>query len=437
MLLKNARFIDSDQHLATADIRIEGKTISRIAAGLSVAEHEEAIDCRPYIILPGFADSHTHNPDTLLRGLFRDSPMEFWCGNTAQGRLQQEAFGFLDALAPSEDFKTLCLYAYLQYLRQGVVFLVETGQADDSAAILKTCIEEIGLKALVDFYDEPIPVDNGCTRICTGTHLPEEEELDQDLLDGVVARQAGNPTFLMTHCLETAWRKNLVSHRFGQSTVELMKSAGLLDSQSILFHCVQVADRDIDLIKEAGANVVHCPVSNQWSGAGDMPLGKMLEKGINVLLGTDFLQHDYWETLRTAYYGLKRSPSAGNFTLADIFNMATRNAGAIAGQTDYAGRIAEGLAADLCFVEWRSCLEPLIENCAFSNSLHNIIFYTEQDMVRHVMIDGRWVMRDRHATQCDESDIEAKYAMIQKRLFSVCERPFAQPCGSNQHPAGN
>ena len=71
-----------------------------------------------------------------------------------------------------------------------------------------------------------------------------------------------------------------------------------------LAHCVWVTDKDIDILAEKKAKVVHCPLSNLKLGSGIAPVAKMVEKGIVVALGTDgaasLNRLDIWEAGKIA-----------------------------------------------------------------------------------------------------------------------------------------
>jgi len=416
MLLQNARYINEFNRLSFGDIRIEHGVISRIASCLPPSLHEEIFSCDGLILIPALADCHMHTPDTLMRGLFKDMPMSDWCGDSEQGMLQSKVFDYLDTNVESPDFVSLVLHSYLQYVRQGIAFVVENGQADASSLILHACLERIGLKALLDLYDflpNSLPEND---RICLGVHFPEEEDLDRESLENSIAIHGQGNFFIMTHCLETSWRRSLVLEKFGRSSVQVMHENQLLSEKTVLFHCVHVTSEDIDLIKSNGANVVHCPVSNRWSQAGSMPLSKIIGQGINILLGSDFIQHDLWENMRLTYYELKEN-GLTHLGAQDVFNMASRHAAAIGHQIAYHGVIREGAGADLCFLRNEDCLEPLIETPGFSNTLHNVLFHSRPDMIRHLMVAGSWVMRERKVLTIDEHEVETAYARICKDLF--------------------
>lgn len=423
MILKRATFLGADHRLHTQDIRVSGSVISQIQETLEQEEKERIIDCSSFIIVPALADCHVHTPDTLLRGVHRDMPLASWGDESRQGQIQQMLYDYLDGAVGKEEFRTLVLYSYMQYLRQGVGFIVETGQADNSSAILQECAQQIGLKALVDYYDEyPIQTPASAT-ISGGIHLPEEEDLTAELLEEVRNRCEADHPYLMTHCLETSWRRAYAVKKFGMSTIELLAKKHMLDKRSILFHCIEANEHDMALLAKHQANVVHCPISNIRSGGGTMNLCAMLELGINITLGTDYLSHDMWETMRTTYGELKQGMRPHLYDARTVVDMATRNAAPIARETGYQGTIEVGSGADLLFLQAHHAISPIIDTPDFSNATHNLLIHARPEMITHVMINGKWVIRHKVFVSVDEQEILKQYAQIVNKLFSEYDSP--------------
>ncbi len=423
MILKRATFLGADHRLHTQDIRVSGSVISQIQETLEQEEKERIIDCSSFIIVPALADCHVHTPDTLLRGVHRDMPLASWGDESRQGQIQQMLYDYLDGAVGKEEFRTLVLYSYMQYLRQGVGFIVETGQADNSSAILQECAQQIGLKALVDYYDEyPIQTPASAT-ISGGIHLPEEEDLTAELLEEVRNRCEADHSYLMTHCLETSWRRAYAVKKFGMSTIELLAKKHMLDKRSILFHCIEANEHDMALLAKHQANVVHCPISNIRSGGGTMNLCAMLELGINITLGTDYLSHDMWETMRTTYGELKQGMRPHLYDARTVVDMATRNAAPIARETGYQGTIEVGSGADLLFLQAHHAISPIIDTPDFSNATHNLLIHARPEMITHVMINGKWVIRHKVFVSVDEQEILKQYAQIVNKLFSEYDSP--------------
>ncbi|KAF8634078.1 hypothetical protein AX15_001080 [Amanita polypyramis BW_CC] len=62
---------------------------------------------------------------------------------------------------------------------------------------------------------------------------------------------------------------------------------GLLRHNTILGHAVHLNEDELTLIKKNEAGIAHCPVSNFNLRSGIAPIGKYLDRGIKVGLGTD------------------------------------------------------------------------------------------------------------------------------------------------------
>ncbi len=413
MILTNTRYLGEDLMLHRADIRIEGSVIVDIEKNLKRLVGEEVIDCSSHLIYPALADCHTHTPDTLFRGLFSDKPLHAWCDDTAQGRLQQQLFDYTDQAVSTSDFHILVLYAYLQYLKAGVACIVETGQADDSSQALEDCACTIGIKALVDWYDQtPVEKLSG-KALARGTHLPEEEELEQDGLQEAIERVQSTGWPLMTHCLETEFRRKETLRKFGLSTVELLALHNLLNDQTILFHCIETTQADRTLLASSKALLVHCPISNRISGAHEMALSDLLERGARIGLGTDFLSHDMWEVMRTTYAELKLSNKAEHYDAKTVWKLATTSpCPAI-----YDGRIEVGKRADLVFVRNALELSPLLQSQGFSNVAYNTLMHTRADLIDSVMVDGNFIIKDGTCTTVDEAALEKAYTEILQRVY--------------------
>jgi cytosine/adenosine deaminase-related metal-dependent hydrolase len=73
----------------------------------------------------------------------------------------------------------------------------------------------------------------------------------------------------------------------GRTPIGWLAEHGALSGQTLCIHAVQVDGRDIGRLKDLGAAVAHCPLSNRAHGHGEAPLEALLESGIRVGLGTD------------------------------------------------------------------------------------------------------------------------------------------------------
>jgi 5-methylthioadenosine/S-adenosylhomocysteine deaminase len=68
-----------------------------------------------------------------------------------------------------------------------------------------------------------------------------------------------------------------------------MARLGLLTSRLLAVHGTQLDDRELARLAQAGATIVACPRSNEWTGAGTPPVEAFYRSGVRVAVGTDSL----------------------------------------------------------------------------------------------------------------------------------------------------
>lgn len=89
------------------------------------------------------------------------------------------------------------------------------------------------------------------------------------------------------HLSETKKEFNDCRKKHKMTPTEYLDKIGLLGPKTILAHCVWMTDKDLDILARRKSHVSHCPLSNLKLGSGIAPIAKMVERGINVTLGTD------------------------------------------------------------------------------------------------------------------------------------------------------
>src|SRR5699024_5965297 len=73
----------------------------------------------------------------------------------------------------------------------------------------------------------------------------------------------------------------------GVRPAEWMRQAGVLSDRTTLAHGIWHDADEIAILGDAGATIVHNPISNQYLASGIAKLGPLLDSGVNVSLGTD------------------------------------------------------------------------------------------------------------------------------------------------------
>lgn len=408
MKLQNVTFLNADMKFETSDFSIKNNIIS---FDLDVGEKEKSMDCKDYLVLPGIFNAHFHSYSPLAKGLMQEMALQDWCDDSKQGKIQQRLFDYLENEITEREFGYIAQKSYIDMVKNGVTFVSDSDP--QSPQQLADVMNEIGIRGMIDTYEEIGVYDNKPKgNVLFGTHLLEEEDMTNDELLKLKKVKDKYNTIMMTHCLENEWRLNIVKSKFGKSSIDLYNDMDLLDDKTVLFHGVYMSEEDIELVAKHKSSIVHCPLSNLDTGAGVANVHAMLEKGVNVCLGTDYSHTNVWELMRLTYYLLKINNPVNKYSAEEIFRMATINGAKAYKLQDEIGQIKDGYKADLVFIKKDSELEPLLNKVNFSTYLYNLLFYRKANSVRHVMIDGKWIMKDRKLMTVDEEKVVSRYNQI-------------------------
>lgn len=132
---------------------------------------------------------------------------------------------------------------------------------------------------------------------------------------------------------------------FAGGPIRFAQSLGLLDHSALLAHVNYCDDEELNLLANGRASVVYCPRTHAYFGHPPHRWREMLERGINVAVGTDSLASNpdlsVLEELRTLR---KLAPEVDPET---IWRMGTINAATAIESSDRIGSLTLGKEADL------------------------------------------------------------------------------------------
>jgi 5-methylthioadenosine/S-adenosylhomocysteine deaminase len=206
-----------------------------------------------------------------------------------------------------------------------------------------------------------------------------------------------------THVAETASEIETWREETGESPIRALDALGFLTDRTVLVHCVLLDDDEIELLAERGAHVIHCPTNHMKLAKGFTRVPDLLRGGVNVALGVDMMA-DMLIEMRTElgmHAAHRLDPNA--VSKLDAFRMATRNGARALGRGDRNGLLAPGRAADVVLLDARSLQQAPMIDPAYA-----LLYATDPGMVRHVLVDGRWVVRDGRSTVVDEDALLAE-----------------------------
>ncbi len=223
---------------------------------------------------------------------------------------------------------------------------------------------------------------------------------------------------LHTHVAETREEVEEWRDLHDMPVVPWVKKQGLLEAKVLAAHCVHVDDGEIHTLQHAAAGVAHCPSSNLKLASGFAPVTDMLDAGLAVGIGTDGAASnndlDMFEEMRLASLVAKAAtgdptalPARKAFAMATCLGAKALHIGHLTGS------LMPGKRADLALVDVHS-LHNLPHFNRDPNAIYSrLVYATKSTDVTDVMVNGRWLMRDRILLTVEETPLlqaAAEYA---------------------------
>jgi cytosine/adenosine deaminase-related metal-dependent hydrolase len=225
-----------------------------------------------------------------------------------------------------------------------------------------------------------------------------------------------------THAAETPVELDQVKRSTGQDELAYLDSVGISGERATLAHCVWVDGDGIRRLAAQRTNVAHCPSSNLKLGSGIAPIPEMLAAGCRVGLGADGApcnnRLDAFAEMRLA--ALIQKPRLGPESLpaAQVLEMATLGGARALGLEQELGAIEVGKRADLTVLD----LSGPHTQPESGDLVSRIVYSARAADVRHVLVDGKVVVRDGELKTADAQEITKRANKEAKRLVDTAMR---------------
>jgi len=262
-------------------------------------------DC---IIIPGLCDLHVHAPQYAFRGLGMDMELLDWLNTYtfpeeskyAELDYASKAYRvFTDAIKNSATTRA-CVFATLhspatinlmEKLEQtGIVSMVgKVGMDRNCPDMVRQLNAMSAYNSTKTWIEKTKDRFKNTTPIITPRFIPTcSDELMQKLK--ILQKEYSLPvqSHLSENQNEIAWVKELCPD--SKTYAHAYQQFGLFGGNgvpAIMAHCVWCEDDEIELMKQNGVFVAHCPQSNMNLSSGIAPVRKFIRNGINIGLGSD------------------------------------------------------------------------------------------------------------------------------------------------------
>lgn len=389
-------------------VLVSGQRIVAVGPEAELAPYEarKTLDASDRVIMPGFANCHTHiGSNVLLRGLNEDAKLFEWL--QSMWRLKQNF-----------DHETLRLASLAGLAEMALAGTTSFNEHFDAYSVSPeiAALETVPLRATLGygFADIGLYADVAEWSYAALDRFGETVARYHNTLDERL-RVALSPHATYS-CTEKLWRRSAdvadeydlsihthlsegqQEHRYVADNHQMTPTAwihslGLLGPKLTAAHCTTLTDDDIDLMAEHEVKVAHCPISNAKLCSGIMPIRRLRERGVTVGLATDGpASHNTLDMFEEMKFGAithkNHNLDPELLTVDEMLVMATRDA-ARAMHLPEAGTVEEGKLADLIVVDLNK------PHCAPRyDSAAALVYSSRADDVVHTVVDGQVVVED-------------------------------------------
>ena len=433
---------DAGTELRGGSILIEDGVIRWVGAGdppPEIADGAERLDGQGCVALPGLVNTHHHLYQVLTRARAQEHGLfgwltelyPVWAGLDAAWVRAATGAGLaelaLSGCSTSTDHHYVfpagtgdLMEAEIDVARQlGVRFHPCRGSMDLGASagglppdrVVQDTDEVLAeTEATVRRFHDPAP--GAMVRIAIAPCSPFSASERLMVESARLARRLS--VRLHTHIAETADEEAFCLERFGCRPVELLDRLEFLGDDVWLAHAVHLSDRDIAALAAAGAAVAHCPSSNLRLGSGTARVRELVDAGVPVGLGVDgSASNDGGHLLgevRQALLTARGRGGPGAMTARRALWLGTRGGAACLGRDDI-GSLEPGKRGDVALFDVRGLASAGIE----ADPVAGVVL-AWPGRVRHLLVDGAFVVRDGSLVGADEASLAAEAHGIARRI---------------------
>jgi cytosine/adenosine deaminase-related metal-dependent hydrolase len=425
------------------------------------------IDCGEALVGPGFIDLDALSDlDTTILG-FDNQPA--W----RKGRVWPKSYmdrGPYEMYSPDELAFQKC-YAFAQLIRNGIttalpiasLFYREWGETWGEFEAAAEIAAELGLRVYlgpayrtgntfvredgrIDFFfdeerglasfEEAVrfakAIESRAGGLVRAMLAPDRvETCTPELLrrTAAAARELDIPVRL--HCCQSRLEYEAVLKLRGMSPPEWLDSLGFLSERTLLPHGTYVSGssriarpgRDLEIIRDAGATIVHCPVVSARHGAVIESFRRYREMGLRIGLGTDTWPPDMVHNMQVGIMLARVVEGSAEAARSEHCYDAATLGGAAALDRPDLGRLAPGAKADIVVIDLgHDRIGQVID------PIQTLMVGGSGRDVRTVIIDGRFAMTDGVIPGFDAAGAHRRAQEQFDRLVLLYpERTFGHP----------
>ncbi len=435
-IIKGAFLMTEDGLKKDYGLRMEDGRIVQIAPNDELLKKEDdvLVEVPNEMILPGFVNGHNHMYGFLSHGITAEAMVtEF------ESFLDDFWWPYVEDRLNHELVEVTTRWACAEMIDSGVTSFVDILEGPNAIPgaleVERKVVEEAGLRGWLSFEAcERKSKENGTQGLAENIEFVQKYNQKGGLVQGInsihtlftcseefvkQAKRLSDENHCMTHMhlSESVFEPNWCREKYGKTPVEIYEELGYLDEHVLASQVVQASDEELDVLAKHHVKAVSMPLSNCEVGGGFAPVSKMLERGMQVGLGTDGYINNFFEVMRGAFLMHKANQQDPQVMPAKtVYEMATSLGAQAIGLSD-AGVLKEGNLADVITV---SLEQPTPVN--EKNVYDQIVLFTNPQNVKNVFVNGRQLKKDGKMITIDPAAAKEKLREATQQFWQVNER---------------
>lgn len=409
ILIENVKILTmaDGEVIKNGNIYIEDRKIKKISKEKIGFSYDKKIDGENFLAMPGFINAHTHVGMSLFRNYSDDVELMDWLNNKIwplEDKLTEKDVYWASLLSQAEMIMTgTTTFADMYYYEDQTIKALEKSKMRAQISRGLTLEDEnfSKIKENIDLYKRYENSQDGRVNIALGPHAVYTT--DKNYLKEISKVSKKNNMPIHIHLSETKIENDDCIKRFGQSPTEVFEECGIFENKTIAAHGVHLSDRDLEILSKYDVSVVHNPSSNLKLSSGFLDCTRVINKGINLAMGTDssasnnnlsMLKEISIASLVSKYKDPK------NLRAYDVLKMATINGAKALGIDKKTGSLEEGKLADIILIDLNN------PNHTPQNNLISSLSYSTFDTdVSYVIINGELVYDNKKFVNLDIEEI--------------------------------
>lgn len=424
-LIKNGYIIALDEagQRLYGDILVENDRIKQIAPSIKV-DADKVIDASGMLVLPGMVQAHLHLCQTLLRGQADDRGLMDWLNTITS----------LEALHTPESLYASSRLGIAEMLKSGATSLIDMGTLHHQDSVFKA-LEESGMrgqagKAMMDLTENLPPNLQETTEDSLKNSMDLLHKWDgaangrirygfaprwqlwntEELLITIKQEADAHPGVgIHGHAAEIKEEVDLMLEQRGLRNFKYLEKIGVVGPNVQMAHCIWLDEAEYKVMAETGSSALHCPCCNTKLGSGIAKVPEMLEKGINVALGSDGAPSnnnlDMFIEMRMASVIHKYRLGPQHFPAEDTLRIATNGGARAMMLGDEIGSLEEGKKADIIILSDGGLSAGPLADYEEDDPVKRIVSAFQAESVQHSIIDGQLVMENRELLTMNEAEV--------------------------------